>query len=114
MDIKLPDSVAGWHTEDFSTTLNREIRSLPSGALPLQSRGMQNGLVDEASLSLVILQREETETNLKIKAGVFFSEIIGGCSCGDEPTAENAYSEVWIEICKATAEANFHVAGDRG
>ena len=110
MTIKLPGTIKDWHTQDFSSSFNREILGLPPGTLPLQSRGMQNGLVDDTNLSLVVLQQAETETAYKVKAGVFFSEIIGGCSCGDDPAAENAYCEVWIEISKATAEANIFVA----
>ena len=83
---------------------------MPSGTLPLQARGMQNGLVDDADLSLTILQCLETREGLKIKAGVFFSEIIGGCSCGDEPAAENAYCEIWVCIQKKTAEASIILA----
>ena len=110
MRIKLPGSLRDWHTKNFASTFNREILDLPSGTLPLQSRGMQNGLVDDTNLSLVVLQQAETEKECSVKAGVFFSEIIGGCSCGDEPAAENAYCEVWIEISKTTAEARIRVA----
>ena len=110
MKIKLPGCVRDWHTKDFAGTFNREILSLPSGTLPLQLRGMQNGLVDDTNLSLVVLQQLETEQDCKVKTGVFFSEIIGGCSCGDDPAAETAYCELWIEISKATAEANIFVA----
>ena len=110
MIIKLSDSLRDWHTADFSTTFKREIQRLPSGTLPLQARGMQNGLVDDADLSLTILQRVESKDVLKIKAGVFFSEVIGGCSCGDEPAAENAYCEIWVCIQKETAEVSIALA----
>jgi hypothetical protein len=110
MIIKLPDSLRDWETPELSKSFKREIQCLPPGALPLQSRGMQNGLVDDTDLSPIILQAIDTEDMLTIKAGIFFSEIIGGCSCGDEPAVENAYCEIRVEICKATAEASILLA----
>lgn len=112
MAIRLPDSLRDWNTERFSRSFKREIQGLPPGTLPLQARGMQNGLVDDADLSLVILQSRETEEWLEIKTGVFFSEIIGGCSCGDEPAAENAYCEILVSISKTSAETSFLLAGN--
>ena len=111
MVIQLPDSVRNWNSAEFSSCFKREIRGLPSGTLPLQSRGMQNGLVDDSDLSLILLQTTETEDTYTIKTGIFFSEIIGGCSCGDEPAAENAYCEIWVRIHKKTAEASISLAG---
>ena len=111
MAIQLPDSVRNWNSADFSSSFKREIQGLPSGTLPLQSRGMQNGLVDDSDLSLILLQTTETGDMYKIRTGVFFSEVIGGCSCGDEPVAENAYCELWVRIHKTTAEASIFLAG---
>lgn len=110
MAIKLSDSLRAWDTAEFNHSFKREIQGLPSGTLPLQARGMQNGLVDDSDLSLTILQSVEAKEVLKIKAGVFFSEVIGGCSCGDEPAAENAYCEIWVCIHKNTAETSIFLA----
>ena len=110
MAIRLPDSLREWDTAEFSGSFKREIQGLPSGTLPLQSRGMQNGLVDDSDLSLVLLQTTETEDMYEIRTGVFFSEIIGGCSCGDEPAVENAYCEIWVRIQKKTAAASMVLA----
>ena len=112
MMIKFSDSLRDWQTNAFSNSFKRDIQGLPSGALPLQARGMQNGLVDDSDLSLTILQTIETEDTLKTKAGIFFSEIIGGCSCGDDPATENAYCEIWVDICKVTSEASFLLADE--
>ena len=111
MAIQLPDSVRNWNSAEFSGSFKREIQGLPSGTLPLQSRGTQNGLVDDSDLSLVLLQTTETGDMYNIRTGVFFSGIIGGCSCGDEPEAENAYCEIWVRIHNKTAEASISLAG---
>ena len=49
------------------------------------------------------------ERYIQAKVGVFFNEIIGGCSCGDDPLSENAYCELQVSIDKVTAEAEFSV-----
>jgi len=48
----------------------------------------------------------EMENVIRIKAGIFYHGIIGGCSCADDPTPtgeNNEYCEVQIDIDKATA-----------
>jgi hypothetical protein len=40
-----------------------------------------------------------------VHVGVFFREIVGGCSCGDEPFAADGYCEIELRIDKETAEA---------
>ena len=42
---------------------------------------------------------------VQAKVGVFFSEIVGGCSCGDDPITVNAYCEILVSIDKKTAQA---------
>ncbi len=110
MKTKLPNTLKAWHSPAFADVFKSEVRQLPSGSVPLQAWGMRNGLVDDSDLSLTVLNVMETEAQLKIKAGVFFSETIGGCSCGDDPATENAYCEVWVHVCKQTAAASFFSA----
>ena len=51
----------------------------------------------------------ETDKEILAKVGVFYSGILGGCSCADDPTpveASNEYREVMLTIDKKTAQAS--------
>jgi len=52
---------------------------------------------------------------IRVKIGVFFSGVIAGCSCADDPTpveAQNEYCELSLAIDIATAEATVTVLAD--
>jgi hypothetical protein len=43
------------------------------------------------------------------RVGIFFNEVVGGCSCGDDPLSVNAYCKIQVSIDRASAEAEFAV-----
>lgn len=82
---------------------------MKSGVLPLNSCVSKGGLVDDSNLGIMVLGAGEGKQVLKISVGIFFTEIVINCGCGDDPMEEHAYCEMEIEIDKATAEARFSV-----
>ena len=106
---KFINSLSNWGLDSFSQTLKSEIENLESTALPLDKGTTQGGLVDDSNISVTIMNFTEEEGFIQAKVGVFFNEIIGGCSCGDDPLSENAYCELQVSIDKVTAEAEFSV-----
>jgi len=106
---KLSHTLHAWNSDRFSQTLHDEIRNLGTGALPLYKGTAQGGIVDDSDLSVSVISTSENDNSIKATIGVFFSEIVGGCSCGDEPIAVNAYCEFQVIIDKSTAEADISV-----
>ena len=47
----------------------------------------------------------ENPGRIDAEVGVFFTEVLAGCSCGDEPYAERGYCEVQVDIDKRTGRA---------
>jgi hypothetical protein len=46
------------------------------------------------------------ENVIRVKAGIFYQGVLGGCSCADDPTPAseiNEYCEVQLDIDKSTA-----------
>jgi len=76
--------------------------------LPLQ-QGLVNGnYVVAAPITVMINGVAEMEDVIRIKAGIFYQGVLGGCSCADDPspTSEsNEYCEVLLDIDKTTAVA---------
>lgn len=107
--LKFSNAIQAWNTDAFSKSLKQDIEALEKGVLPLEKGTTQGGLVDDSNITATIMSFSENENSILVKAGVFFTEVIGGCSCGDDPITENAYCEIKLNIDKTTAEAEIDV-----
>ena len=92
---------------EFRKILVEELQQLPIDQLPLQ-QGLTTSsyVVDEARKVMLIDVREDIES-IHVKAGVFYSGVVAGCSCADDPTPiekNNEYCELQIDIDKTTAQ----------
>lgn len=90
-------------------TLKRELEGLPPGTLPLHRCITRGGHVDDSAITATVINVEQGPGRLQCKVGIFFTEIIAGCGCGDDPFPENAYCELMVSIDKITAEVEFEV-----
>jgi len=106
---KLPETVQPCNSSCFEKVLKRELENLPSGILPLEKGTNRGGFVDDSDISASVISVKQDENEVRALVGIFFTEIIVGCSCGDDPMAENAYCEILISIDKTTSEAEFEV-----
>lgn len=103
---KLSQSPRAWGSATFAQTLKAELQGLDPGVLPLQAAS-QGGRIEEVSFSL--LRATEAEGRIEAAVGVFFTETVGGCSCGDEPFTENRRCVIGVSIDKESAETRFRV-----
>jgi len=63
----------------------------------------------------MIMNASEEADFIHAKVGIFYSGIIAGCSCADDPTPIselNEYCEVQLAIDKNTAEATVTLVPD--
>jgi hypothetical protein len=104
---RLPNSLRDRQTDCFALTLKSEIGNLPAGTLPLDQGVTQGGYVDDSDMAITVLHATEDDASIQAKVGVFFTEIVASCGCGDEPMPTNAYCDMQVRIDKATAEAEF-------
>jgi hypothetical protein len=107
--LKFPDALRSWASDSFERTLKSEIENLETGSLPLENGISQGGRIDDSNITATILNTSDNSSVIKTKAGIFFTEIVGGCNCNDDPVEINAYCEIIINIDKATAKANIDV-----
>jgi len=105
---KLPNSLNTWPSETFAQTLKSEIEELKPSTLPLA----QGKYVDDDHLKVSVLTVTEGEQTIEANLGVFYHEIVAGCSCGDDPMTQDAYCEMQVSLNKATADAEFKVVSD--
>lgn len=106
--ICLPATRDAWGTPDFEGVAKREIAALDPAALPLQRALAVSSHVAAQPIQATILAAGTDAGRLRVKAGIFYSGIIAGCSCTDDPTpmSEQAeYCVLRLDIDPATAEA---------
>jgi hypothetical protein len=103
--LKLEKSLRAWGGPDFEAILKQEVAD---GAqhLPLQQGLASCNYVADAPVTLLIRRVAETEKVIRIRAGIFYQGIIGGCNCADDPTPASEITEycvVQLDIDKTTA-----------
>ena len=106
--MQLTHSLTAWKTADFSDIFKAEVKQLDPDLLPLQQGLAHSSSANGANLGVTVLNLGETPDEIQVKAGLFYSGIIAGCSCADDPTTQhevNEYCEVRFVIKKHTGEA---------
>jgi hypothetical protein len=104
--IKLPKSASAWDTPGFRDALKQEIEQLDAAMLPLQQGLSVSSLVTQRPFQVMILSAREEAGSIQAKAGIFYTGVIAGCSCADDPSPvdeQNEYCEVLLAIDRNTA-----------
>lgn len=106
MPLRLPTPAAA--EPDLKRHFKQAIEALNHQQLPLQQ-----GLERTSAVSLddpftaVILQIDEQGSAIRVKTGIFFAGIIGGCSCADDPTPVDTlpeYCELELTVERSSGE----------
>ncbi len=112
-NFMLPLSLAAWNTPDFRAVFTREIEALDAGMLPLQQGLSGTSAVADEPFRAMLIAAEETAGGLRVKAGVFYAGIVGGCSCADDPTpleSQPEYCAMLFEIAAGSGAARVTLA----
>ena len=107
--MNLSGSRRDWNTDAFSRTLKQELENLGSGVLPVEQATSQGGYVDDSDITATVLGVAEEDAAIVARVGIFFTEIVINCGCGDDPMPVNAYCEMRIAIDKTDATATASV-----
>jgi len=105
--IRLTETLNAWGTPDFEDVLKKEIEQNDAGLLPLQQGLSTSSYAIDGKFNVMIVGVSEAAGIIRVKAGIFYSGIIAGCSCADDPTPVNEESEycvVQLDINQQTAD----------
>lgn len=103
----LKHSLQAWQTDNFRAVLKKEISHLNPDLLPLQQGLRYSSYALEDNVSSSILTVTSENENILVKVGLFYTGVIAGCNCADDPTpmdVNNEYCDVLFSINKKTAE----------
>jgi len=105
--INLLSVTKQWGTAAFDINLKNEIEKLSVNELPLQQGLSSSNIALDKNLKAIILTKEDMDEKYNVKVGVFYTGIISGCNCADDPSPvdeQNEYCEVILSINKETGD----------
>ncbi|MBD3670142.1 MAG: hypothetical protein HUJ29_05150 [Gammaproteobacteria bacterium] len=108
MTLQLPLTLQAQDQPDFKATLKQELESLSADELPLQQALRYSSRLAPRPFSVMLLHQHNDYTSIHLRIGVFYTGIIAGCSCADDPAPQdevNEYCELAVVIDRATATA---------
>ena len=112
---RLPRALNAWGTPEFKDVLKDEIEQLDATLLPLQQGLARSSHVTDRPFQAMIIGVHEAAGRIRVKAGIFYTGIIAGCSCADDPTPideQTEYCVVEFDIDRTTAEARVTLLPD--
>lgn len=113
--LQLDKSLKAWATSDFKQVVQQEIAQLQRESLPLQQGLSISSHVTDRPVQAMILGTQEEADLIRVKAGIFYTGIISGCSCADDPTPiaeQNEYCVMEFCIDKQSAETTVTLLTD--
>ncbi len=100
---------------EIDGVIKRELERLDPARLPLQQGLAGTNYAIENKVSAMIIRVTDSNAAVQIRAGLFYTGILSGCSCADDPTpveAQNEYCEVVVEVDKMTRQVRISLAND--
>jgi len=91
--ISLTRSLSAWQTPGFNEILRQEIEQLDTDVLQLQQGLSQGSYTNGDNIKVMILGASEEEGTIRARAGIFYTGVIAGCNCADDPTPVDEHSE---------------------
>ena len=109
--IKLSNTLNARYRKDLSRVFVNEVLQLTVDALPLQ-QALQKGshaLKDNMQIMITSILNDRQDVVI-ITAGIFYSSLIAGCNCADDPTPVDLLSEFCeVQFSINTGNANTEI-----
>jgi hypothetical protein len=107
--LRLGSALQLWGSERFEAKVKQALKDLPHHELPLQQPLQHSSQVSDEPIQVMFLDAVEFIGYNKVRVGVFYSGIIAGCNCADDPTPVDTVSEyctleLVIDRCSAEVE----------
>jgi hypothetical protein len=113
--ISLKSILSAWGSPAFNDAFKGEVERLRHDELPLQQGLTLSSSVSAEPFRVMVISSEEEAGKIRVKAGIFYSGIIAGCSCSDDPTptdVQQEYCDVMFTIDRVSGEASATLISD--
>lgn len=113
--FSLTHALAAWNTPSFGEAFKQEVEQLDAALLPLQQGLSGTSDVADEPFRVMLIGSADAGGCIRVKAGIFYAGILGGCSCADDPTpleSQPEYCVLWFDIDKTSAETRVSLVPD--
>lgn len=107
--INFSECLSHYPSKEFSRRVKAAIEQCDRKLLPLESATTQGGYISDEAMTATVLRVTDQGEYIQVLAGIFFTEIVICCGCGDDPMPANAYGEMLFLIDKLTAETEIKI-----
>lgn len=114
--VRLKKSLDAWSSPAFKAVLKQEIEQLDRQQLPLQQGLANSSYVTDRPIQATILSMADEAERISVKVGIFYTGVIAGCNCADDPSPideQNEYCVIQFGIDKTTAESTVSLLSDQ-
>lgn len=105
--IRLPNALNAWGTSEFGHVLKQEMAQQDARQLPLQQGLSGSSQVTDRPFQAMILSASEESGLIRVRLGVFYTGVVAGCNCADDPSPvdeQNEYCVLLLAIDKLTSD----------
>ena len=110
--IQFHNTLNAFGSPEFIGVLKNEIEHLDAENLPLQQGLTIGSYALSNKIQAMILDTSEDSDFINARVGIFYTSIIAGCSCADDPSPvdeNNEYCEALCVINKKTADTTIQL-----
>lgn len=107
--MKLLEVAQSWGTEEFNAVLKSAVEQMDGRMLPLQQGLERSSVASDENIKAMVLKAVDVDNAIEAKVGVFYSGLIAGCACDDDPTPQDEipeYCDVLVKIAKSDGSAS--------
>lgn len=105
--------MAAYGHPEFRQVLQKEVQQLGLQYLPLQQALERSSVALEEDIQVSLLGTGEHEHALEVRVAIYFTGIISGCSCADDPTTletQPEYCELQLLIERDSGKVSIQLA----
>ncbi len=113
--VLLPNTLLAINLPHFKTTFVKELSTVNKNLLPLQRALSHSSYLSNEPFQVIYMSHQLTADELLIKTTIFFTGIIAGCSCTDDPTPQDTQTEaceLLVIVNRDTAQTTFTLIDD--
>lgn len=113
--MKLLQIIQALGSDNEKNIVKTVIENIDPALLPLQQGLTYSSYVGKSPFKAIILKITDESNIIIVKAGIFYTGIIAGCNCSDDPSPtdeQTEYCELQFNINKKSAEASVELLTD--
>ncbi len=113
--IDLCTVVNAWGTPAFNDIVKIELEQMGVEQLPLQQALSFSSIALDTNIKALPLSCVETDNSIIVKVSIFYTGLISGCHCADDPSPldeQNEYCEIQLAIQKTSGDTMISLLAD--